>query len=89
MENHHMIVCVAFIIILVLCMFMTVKERFSTSGLAISDDDCDRLAEIYYRPFDNNDFRRSIYAKSLCGRTRRNSIDGLNGNYYTVNGMLI
>lgn len=86
MENLPMYI----LILLLLAFFlMTVKESFSSSGMTISDEYCHKLANVYYKPTDNNPSCRDKYNEKICGHSRRNNIDFRTGNYFTENGVLV
>ncbi|QKF93678.1 hypothetical protein QKU48_gp0220 [Fadolivirus algeromassiliense] len=82
-------ICLLITIVAVLFLFMAVRENFSVSGMTISDDYCTKIADVYYKPKDNNGECRSNYRARICGRQRREGIDPRTGNYYTENGVLI
>lgn len=75
--------------ILMLFFYYNNSEGFSKSGLAISDDDCRKLAKVYYHPLIKNDIDDKNYLNRICGKCRRNMVDFETGNYYTENGFLI
>ncbi len=61
------------------------KEGFSSSGLTMSNEECDKLANVYYKPGESGfDCKRRI-----CAKNRRNSVDFVTGNYFTENGVLV
>jgi len=64
-------------------------ESFSTSGLALSDKDCVKLAEVYYKPSSKDPHCRSFYKDRICGKTRRGIMENRRGNYFTDHGVLI
>ena len=43
------------------------REHFSTSGLAISDDYCARIADAYYNPRLSDPEQRALYKNMICG----------------------
>jgi hypothetical protein len=77
------------ILVAVLYLFLTIREKFSTSGLAISDDYCNKLADVYHMPMLQDQEARDDYKQRICGRSRRYTVDSQTGNYYTENGTLI
>lgn len=78
------------IILLVVFVFlMSAKEHFSSSGMTISDDYCNKIADIYLDPMNKDFAFRNDYKNRLCGNIRRHMVDHKLGNYYTVNGILI
>ncbi|ARF11621.1 hypothetical protein Klosneuvirus_2_57 [Klosneuvirus KNV1] len=83
--NPMIVILAAFII--VLCLFVSYREPFTDSGLAISNDYCTRLADVYYRPDDS--LNRDDYRNKICGGIRREIVDKPTGNYYTVDGQII
>jgi hypothetical protein len=48
-------------------------ENFSSSGLALSNLDCDKLAYIYNRPYIIDPKKRAIYKSDFCDVSRKNS----------------
>ena len=82
-------IIVAVILFLVLYFFMSRRENFSQSGLAISDPQCLQLADIYYKPSDRNPDNRNDYRRRICGKERRNMVDFPTGNYFTEGGELV
>jgi len=76
-------------VILMFLLFSRMNEPFSSSGLAISDADCAKLANVYYRPDVNDPKCRAGYNQEICGKTRRSTITDRTGNYYTMNGQLV
>ncbi len=88
MKNSTILLIVGLIALIYL--FTTQNnEPFSASGLAISDEDCTKLASVYYRPRVNNPFCRDQYLDRICGRRRRDTIDYDTGNYYTSGDILV
>ena len=81
--------CLMIMLLVVLGLLLTVKENFSASGLAISDEYCDKLAQVYLDPSNKDPAFRAEYEQRLCGNVRRRTIDHKTGNYYTVNGVLV
>jgi len=77
-ENIGLIL-IFILLIIVGLHFHNMREKFSTSGLALSDIDCEKLAMIY-NPQDID---------GICGQQRRSTVTYKNGNYYTVDGYLI
>lgn len=64
-------------------------ERFSSSGLAISDRYCTRLADVYYHPQVKCPTCRDNYLERICGKKRRHTVDEKTGNYFTQYGKLV
>lgn len=87
MNNLLILVLVSVLAFMYICRPST--EKFSTSGLAISDRYCDRLASTYYKPKVHCPKCKDHYGRRICGKQRRNTIDFKTGNYYTKNGMLV
>lgn len=77
------------ILIVFLCMLLTMNEKFSSSGLTISDDYCRKMADVYYKPKDMSLKNRDLYNKLICDDVRRELIEDKTGNYFTVNGVLV
>jgi hypothetical protein len=75
------------IVIIVLC--APRNELFSASGLSLSDEDCRKLVDVYYKPTENSPECRDNYMMRICGKQRRSTIDPRTGNYYTQYGVLI
>jgi hypothetical protein len=63
-------------------------EGFSQSGLSVSDKDCRRLVDGYYKPKEDEDTRTSGYDK-VCKMQRRNTITPDTGNWLTHQGYLM
>lgn len=59
------------------------SEKFSTSGLPMSDIDCEKLATVYGYP------RTPENLNKICGMQRRKNVYNNTGNYYTINGKLL
>ena len=87
MKNLPIIIGIAVIILLVV--MFSWRENFSTSGLAISDRYCTKLADVYHRPMLQDQEARDDYKNRICGRERRCTIDEQTGNYFTQNGVLV
>ena len=69
--------------------YSTKQEHFSKSGMSISDLKCMELADVYYRPQDNDPIRRNIYRRKICSPLRRVTVDFPTGNYFTEDGELV
>lgn len=82
-------IIVAIVVFVVLYFFMSRKEGFSRSGLAISDPLCMELSDTYFRPKDRNPINRSDYRRRICGKLRRNIVDFETGNHFTEDGELV
>lgn len=67
------------VVVLVLFLLFNNRENFSKSGLAMTDEDCDKLAYVY----TDND------KKLICDKSRRKTLDHSTGNYYSVYGELV
>lgn len=65
------------------------REKFSASGMAVSDEYCRKLADVYYRPKIRDIECRDDYFERICGKKRRNTIDFRTGNYFTQSGILV
>lgn len=87
MKNLPIIIMV--LLIFVLWIIYSVKETFSISGMAISDDYCTKLSDVYHKPILVDEEMRDDYKNRICGPGRRETIDSQTGNYYTQNGMLV
>lgn len=87
MKNLPIIIIL--VILVILYFTIPAKEKFSQSGLSLSDADCMKLAEVYYRPTMKDPECRSEYNGRICGKQRRSTIDYRTGNYFTENGHLI
>lgn len=85
--NNALLIFLLVIIIIILC--MPRDEYFSASGLSMSDFDCRKLADVYYRPKVTSPKCRNNYRERICGHMRRNTIDPWTGNYFTDYGTLI
>lgn len=87
MENLSLLIFIGLVLMLIL--FNNNREPFSTSGLAISDRYCNKLASVYYDPKNNDPACRASGAQRICGRQRRSTIDNITGNYFYDYGVLI
>ena len=87
MKNLPIIILVVVVALMFIC--MPDSERFSTGGLAISDDYCTKLADVYTGPGNNDPEARDEYRRRVCGKKRRNTIDFTTGNYMTDYGVLV
>ena len=83
------IIYILIAIILVVYFMSPMLEKFSLSGLSISDEHCDKLADIYYKPCVSNPVCRDVGKKKICSYDRRHNINWDTGNYYTDYGMLV
>lgn len=63
------------------------KEGFTSSGLSMSNQYCDRLVTTYYHP--KNKDPTCNYTKSICGSEGCGLIENRRGNYYNGNNFLI
>ena len=80
------IVLIIALIIFMLYFFTPEQEKFSTSGLNMSDEYCEKLAAVYYKPRVD---LSADYMNKICGYDRRHSIDFNTGNYFTEYGQLV
>jgi hypothetical protein len=85
----YTIVLVILLVLVVIALCASRAEGFSKSGMSLSDNDCRELAEVYYKPWENNPKCRDNYKQRICGHQRRDTIDVNTGNYFTNNGILI
>lgn len=83
-DNYTMIIIILSVLI-GLSILMGPREPFSASGLSISDSDCDKLAQIYYKPYLT---KGQKLRNRICDKSRRSNIDYLTGNYETYHGKL-
>ena len=81
--------CILIIVLIFVGFGLAFRENFSSSGLTISNDYCNNLADVYYRPTDTNETNRLRYREQICGQQRRHTIDRETGNYFTEGGILI
>jgi len=88
MENPWVMI-IGITVLVLLGLFITSKETFSSSGLTISNADCHKLSDIYVNPHEMDPMTRANYEERICDHKRRDTVDYKFGNYYTVNGMLI
>lgn len=70
-------------------MFGVASEKFSQSGLSISDRYCDRLVDVYLDPTNNDPEARADYRRRVCGKQRRQTVEARTGNYFFDNGVLV
>lgn len=87
MENVLILLLVIALCLLSWCA-TTQVEKFSSGGLAISDEYCNRLASAYWRPRINDPKVRAMARQNICDTRRRHTVHRPTGNYYTVNGVL-
>lgn len=73
------------VIVILACLFFILftRESFSSSGLTISDEYCNKLVDVYVDPVTDT------IRNKICGHQRRTTVDPMHGNYFTMNGMLI
>jgi hypothetical protein len=81
--------CILIVVLVVIGFMLVVRENFSNSGLNISDDYCNKMADVYYDPRNVNSEQRQKYKQMICGKQRRNTIAMKTGNYFTQNGVLV
>ena len=68
-------ICMLIIILLLLYYRqLNYLENFSSSGLALSNQDCNQLAYIYNRPYILNQQEQELYRKKICDNMRRENI---------------
>lgn len=82
----HIPIIIILILIILLLLYASnqrSKELFSSSGLSLSNQDCEKLVYSYILNKNKNTI------KNICGINRRKNIDNKHGNYYMVNGMLL
>lgn len=82
------------IIVAILLFFMlyystSKREKFSKSGMSISDRKCMELADVYYRPTDTDPINRNLYRREICSPLRRETVNFPTGNYFTERGELV
>lgn len=82
-------IIVAILLFFVLYYSTSKREKFSKSGMAISDRKCMELADVYYRPQDNDPNNRNQYRREICSPQRRETINFPTGNYFTEHGELV
>lgn len=87
MKNLPILILIAVVIILVMC--RPGSEKFSTSGLSISDRECMKLADVYSHPRCNDPECRSDYRRRICGMQRRQTVEPSMGNYWNEYGVLV
>lgn len=85
MQNMPLLILVL-LLIAAYFMVMKKKEPFSSSGLAISNPYCERLATSYYLGYPTCD---PDAVEKICGKIRRDTIDYPTGNYFKLNNLLI
>jgi len=76
-----------FLLVLILIgtiFFISIKESFSSSGLSMSNEYCNKLVDIYYNPM-----HRKKANNKICDCCRKYMIDYETGNYFTENNYLI
>ncbi len=87
METVLILLLVIALVLLSWCA-TTQVEKFASSGLAISNEYCDRLAYAYWKPRVNDPQIREAARENICDTRRRKTVHKPTGNYYTVDGVL-
>ena len=87
MKNWNIILLLV-IIVAAIYFFAPKQEKFSTSGLNMSDRYCEKLGTVYYKPRMGHQYKKNNVDK-ICGRDRRNTIGYDTGNYFTEGGQLV
>ncbi len=87
MKNRDIVVLLI-IIVVVMYFFIPKQEKFSTSGLNMSDRYCGKLSTVYYKPRMGNQNEKK-HMNKICGYDRRNTIGYDTGNYFTEGGQLV
>lgn len=77
-------IIIAIVVAVVIYLIYTkmMKEKFSSSGMSLSDEECKKLAEVYNRPDIEGQTCRDNYEKRICGKDRKGMIDRETGNYH-------
>ena len=88
-DSYTKIIIALSVIIAILILFSPRSEYFSSSGLSISNKECDRLADVYYRPRVHSKSCRQNFKNRICGQVRRDHLDYATGNYETNNSGLL
>lgn len=86
MKNVYLLILVLLVLIY---FYYTSTEYFSDSGLPLSNYACNKITDVYYRPWDNNENCRKNYRQSICSKCRRQIVEPTTGNYFTENGVLV
>lgn len=86
-KNSPIILLVLIVLFMIVC--SPKKEKFSDSGLSISDKYCMKLGNVYLRPDQTDPECRSKMVQGLCGKSRRSTVGLRGGNYFTQNGVFI
>jgi|LakMenEpi03Aug12_release.lakeMendotaPanAssembly.Ray.scaffolds.fasta_scaffold242467_3 hypothetical protein len=84
-----MIVYLIVLLLIIIGLFLTTRENFSSSGLTISNDYCTKISNVYFDPKSTDKVYRDAYEEKICGHVRRKTIDPKTGNYYTENSILV
>ena len=89
----HKKICILILVVILICVYLywnslhkpitSRQEKFSTSGLPMSDIDCEKLATVYGYPHNAENINK------ICGIQRRKNVYNNTGNYYTINGKLL
>jgi hypothetical protein len=87
MKNLAILILIGVVILMIL--FRSRSEKFSTSGLSLSDLECLKYTDIYIDPKNNNQEARDDYRRRVCGKQRRQTVDSRTGNYWMENGTLV
>jgi hypothetical protein len=86
---EYLPIIVAILLFFVLYYSVQKHENFSKSGMSISDRKCMELADVYYKPTDNNPKNRNQYRREICSPLRRKTVNFPTGNYFTEHGELV
>lgn len=87
MKNLAILIIIAVVILMIL--YRRRSEKFSTSGLSISDLECMKWTDVYVDPRNNDPTNRSDYRRRVCGMQRRQTVEPKTGNYWMEYGVLV
>jgi len=88
MKGLSNLAMIIFVLTLVTMFFIGTKEKFSSSGLGMSNVYCNKLAYTYHQPKNDDMKCRMKHMDRICGGVRRDTVHKPTGNYYTVGGLL-
>jgi len=89
MKYIYILTILLIIIYIYTVFFKAKKEKFSNSGMAISNQYCDKLAHVYHKPEVNDIEYKNKSREQIYGGVRRHTLDYETGNYFAKNNMLI
>ena len=87
MQNN--IILLLFVIVVVYLATRRETEGFSTSGLNMSDEYCNKLVSGYHDPQNDNELDKLVNNLRICSPLRKYAIDPQTGNSFTYYNKLM